>query len=308
MRATYDPGYWSNWSAHIQADADNAGLGLGPDKGHTLAELFAKYHDTLWEAGLHKYCLTGFIRELDRLLGPEPFSDFPQERLDHLAGVLRQRGNSNATINRKFSALGKLLKKARAMGDIRSVPEIERLKERAGRIRFLDPDEERRLFAAIKTRSEIYYHLSVFLVDSGARLGEAIGLRWNDVEKGRATFWITKSGRSRTVPLTARIQDSLISCGDMAVGPFCAVKQYQYRMVWHEAKRDVGLRHDRDVVPHVLRHTCASRLVRGGVDIRRVQTWLGHQSLQMTMRYAHLATHDLDACLSVLEAAPDASS
>ncbi|MGN6536803.1 MAG: hypothetical protein ACTHKQ_13885, partial [Mesorhizobium sp.] len=42
-------------------------------------------------------------------------------------------------------------------------------------------------------------------------------------------------------------------------------------------------------------------LVQGGIDIRRVQMWLGHQTLQMTMRYAHLATHDLDGCVTVLE-------
>jgi site-specific recombinase XerD len=55
------------------------------------------------------------------------------------------------------------------------------------------------------------------------------------------------------------------------------------------------------LVPHVLRHTCASRLVRGGLDLRRVQRWLGHHTLQATMRYAHLANHDLDCCVAVLE-------
>ncbi|MET3648269.1 integrase [Phyllobacterium ifriqiyense] len=50
-----------------------------------------------------------------------------------------------------------------------------------------------------------------------------------------------------------------------------------------------------------VRHTCASRLLRGGIDIRRVQIWLGHQTLSMTMRYAHLATNDLDSCVAVLE-------
>jgi site-specific recombinase XerD len=39
----------------------------------------------------------------------------------------------------------------------------------------------------------------------------------------------------------------------------------------------------------------------GGIDIRRVQIWLGHQTLSMTMRYAHLATNDLDSCVAVLE-------
>ena len=43
--------------------------------------------------------------------------------------------------------------------------------------------------------------------------------------------------------------------------------------------------------------------MRGGIDIRRVQMWLGHRTLSMTMRYAHLATDDLDACVKVLERA-----
>jgi site-specific recombinase XerD len=49
-----------------------------------------------------------------------------------------------------------------------------------------------------------------------------------------------------------------------------------------------------------LRQTLASAY-GGGIDIRRVQIWLGHQTLSMTMRYAHLATNDLDSCVAVLE-------
>ena len=75
----------------------------------------------------------------------------------------------------------------------------------------------------------------------------------------------------------------------------------RFRTIWNEAKAEVGLGEDTQVVPHILRHTCASRLVQGGIDIRRVQMWLGHQTLQMTMRYAHLATNDLDSCVNVLD-------
>lgn len=278
------------------------GHGIRSDeKTYTLAELYQRHHNVLWEESFHKYCVAGFIRELDSILASERLGHFSQEKLDFLIGELRGRANSNGTINRKLSALGKLLKKARKMGDVHSLPEFQRLKERAGRIRFLDYDEQDRLFAAIRSRSEIYANLSVFLVDTGARLGEAIGSRWNDIDAGRATFWLTKSGRSRTVPLTPRAQQAVDAQAGRGAGPFCAIKQYQFRIVWHEAKAEVGLGGDVNVVPHVLRHTCASRLVRGGVDLRRVQTWLGHQTLQMTMRYAHLATHDLDACVSVLE-------
>jgi integrase len=193
------------------------------------------------------------------------------------------------------------------MGDIHSLPEFRRQKERAGRIRFLERDEEARLFAAIRNRSEDAWRLSVFLVDSGCRLGEALGLIWNDIQEHRVSFWLTKSGRSRTIPLTDRAREALVLSdegGRRPKGPFAMLNQPQFRAIWNEAKAEVGLGTDTQVVPHILRHTCASRLVQGGIDIRRVQMWLGHQTLQMTMRYAHLAANDLDSCVVVLEARP----
>ena len=292
--------YGDGWAVN------NAGFSFGPAEsstaqGHTLAELYQRHHHVLWEESFHKYCVAGFIREIDAILQSERLSEFSQERLDFLVGELRSRGNSNGTINRKLSALRKLLKKALKMGEIHSLPEFRRLKERAGRLRFLDRGEEDALFAAIRGRSKRYADPSIFLVDTGARLGEALGLRWNDIDGSRVTFWLTKSGRSRTVPLTRRAQQAVEAHLARGSGPFHGITQPQFRIVWHEAKAEVGLGEDPDVVPHVLRHTCASRLVRGGVDLRRVQTWLGHQTLQMTMRYAHLATHDLDGCVAVLE-------
>lgn len=267
----------------------------------SLSDLFAKYGDILWEPGRHKYNVTFFIGELDEILLGRRFSAFGQDLVDDLIGKLRARGNGNATINRKMAALSKLLRKAHKMGDILSLPEFRRQKERAGRIRFLEEEEERRLFAAIATRDEDAYRLCVFLVDTGCRLGEALGLNWNDVRGGRASFWITKSARSRTVPLTERAQAAVRIPRQGHKGPFAMVRPAPFRAIWNDAKAEVGLGTDKQVVPHVLRHTCASRLVQGGIDMRRVQMWLGHQTLQMTMRYAHLATSDLDSCVVVLE-------
>jgi integrase len=268
---------------------------------YSISELLDRYRDALWETGRHRYNVNAFIRELDEILLGKRFSGFTDETIDHLIARLRERGNSNATINRKMAALSKLLRKAHKMGDIHSLPEFRRQKERAGRIRFLEHEEEDRLFGKIRAESQDYYALSIFLVDSGARLGEAIGLRWNDLHEGRATFWITKSGRSRTVPLTERAQEALDGQRKHRIGPFRHVQQHKYRAIWNDAKHACGLGDDPDVVPHVLRHTCASRLVQGGIDLRRVQMWLGHQTLQMTMRYSHLATNDLDMCVPVLE-------
>jgi integrase len=258
------------------------------NEGKRLWDLYEKHNAVLWDAStFHAYCVRSFVRQCDAILVGTSVADFSQSSLDKLISALRYRGNSNATINRKLSAVSKLLKKGFAMGEIRSLPEFRRLKERTGRIRFLEVHEEKALFSAIARQSDWYFQLSVFLVDTGARLGEAIGLRWNDLNGGRATFWLTKSGKSRTIPLTSRACNVVEENSMRDQGPFIGIKQYQFRAVWNEAKKSVGLGNDPDVVPHILRHTCASRLVRGGVDMRRVQTWLGHQSLQMTMRYAH---------------------
>jgi integrase len=275
----------------------------------SLAELYSRYNHILWEEGKHKYNVAFFIGELNEILLGKRFSLFSQDMLDNLIGSLRERGNSNATINRKMAALSKLLRKAYAMGEIHSLPEFRRQKEKAGRIRFLEPEEERHLFRAIAKRDEHCHRLAIFLVDTGCRIGEAINLIWNDVNDGRVTFWLTKSGRSRTVPLTKRARQAVEQSRSAAdgtgkgagKGPFSHLTQVHFRKIWLEAKIEAGLGKDTQVVPHILRHTCASRLVQGGVDIRRVQMWLGHQTLQMTMRYAHLATNDLDPCVEVLE-------
>lgn len=309
-----------NWigAAQAQGSADQADA-TAPDVSYsfgtnrlvkkveafTISELFAAYGPILWDEGRHKENVKSFLGEIDEIFLNKRFSTFSQDTLDGLIGTLRERGNSNATINRKMAALSKLLRKACKMGDIYSLPEFRRQKERSGRIRFLEIDEEERLFAEIRHRSDHYWQLAVFLVDTGARLGEATGLLWNDIHDGTATFWLTKSGRSRTVPLTHRARKILGSMERTKFGPFGKIKQYQFRAVWHEAKAAIGLSTDSELVPHCLRHTCASRLVRGGVDIRRVQMWLGHQTLQMTMRYSHLATHDLDVCVPILERAID---
>jgi integrase len=267
----------------------------------SLLMLFDRYKNILWEDGNHKYNVTSFIGELNEILLGERFSAFDQGTLDDLIGKLRERGNSNATINRKMAALSKLLRKACKMGDIHSLPEFRRQKERSGRIRFLEYGEEDRLFAAIKARCEDSHRLSLFLVDTGCRLGEALGLIWNDIQQHRVSFWITKSGRSRTIPLTQRAEEAVRIDAAGRKGPFSMLTGVSFRAVWNDAKNEVGLGDDDQVVPHILRHTCASRLVQGGIDIRRVQMWLGHQTLQMTMRYAHLATNDLDSCLNVLD-------
>ncbi len=83
---------------------------------YSVAELTAKYINILWDDGPHKYNVRSFLGEIDEILKGARFSGFDQEMLDSIIGTLRERGNSNATINRKMAALSKLLRKAHKMG------------------------------------------------------------------------------------------------------------------------------------------------------------------------------------------------
>jgi site-specific recombinase XerD len=80
-----------------------------------------------------------------------------------------------------------------------------------------------------------------------------------------------------------------------------SVSPHSFRQTWDRAKVTLGLSDDAQLVPHALRHTTASRLVQRGVTLKVVQEWLGHKTITVTMRYAHLAPANLLAAVKVLE-------
>ncbi len=266
----------------------------------TLRHLLERYSDSLWEPGRHKNDCVSFVLEIDEIMIRRRLTCIDDHLVDIVISELRKNKNRNSTINRKLSAFYKLLKKSERAGLIRKLPAYVRLPEKNGRIRFFTTAEEVGFFDEMRARNEDHYRLCVFLVDTGARIGEALALKWSDVTHDRATFWITKSGRSRTIPLTARASAAVFS-QSTPVGPFSGITYPRFLYDWNATKKAVGLGDDKQIVPHILRHTCASRLVQAGIDLRRVQAFLGHQTIQMTLRYAHLATNDLDQCVHALE-------
>jgi len=63
----------------------------------------------------------------------------------------------------------------------------------------------------------------------------------------------------------------------------------------------MGYGTDKEFVLHALRHSCASRLVNAGIDLYVVKEWLGHSSIQITERYAHLNPTKLAQAAEALE-------
>ncbi len=264
------------------------------------SELWQQHSGALWENGTHKNNCYAFIHEIDEFMRLRKIATYDDKLIDFLVDHFRGIGNKNSTINRKLSALYRLLRKAERSGQIKRLPTYLKLRERNSRVRFLTAEEEAIMFSVIGQHNVHDEYLCRFLVDTGARVGEALALKWGDINNNTATFWITKSGKSRSVPLTDRARQTL----DLArvfggSGPFSIISYPNFKYNWNRARKIN--RFDDD--PHILRHTCASRLVQAGIDLRRVQTFLGHQTIQMTLRYAHLATNDLDQCAVALNAA-----
>lgn len=226
--------------------------------------------------------------------------------IEHLTDELNLSGS---TINRRLSPISCLAKAAVPLRLIEAKPDIPRQREGQGRIRWYTDEEEATILKTLALWGEHEERdLFIFLVDTGARLSEAIKLRWEDMPKGdrSATFWDTKSGDSRTVPLTIRAREAIArrrAVGFSLAGPFAGINVNTLHTLWDRLRGHLDFL-DETAVIHTFRHTCASRLVQKGVDIMRVKMWMGHKAIQTTLRYAHLAPKHLDDVLRALEGQP----
>ena len=122
-----------------------------------------------------------------------------------------------------------------------------------------------------------------------------MNLKWGDIDLGRGSILLqtTKNGERRLVPLLGTALNLLSSryinqTVDSLVfpAPHCASKPIDIRSAWETALRKAGVANFRF---HDLRHTAASYLAMNQASLLEIGTLLGHKTVQMTKRYAHLS-------------------
>lgn len=165
----------------------------------------------------------------------------------------------------------------------------------------LSPDEVSRLLGSFT--SPTYRALAKLLYGTGMRLSEGLGVRVEDIDASRGVIRVcqTKTRRPRVVRLSrcllGELRDywrevqpvrPLLFPGKTPGRPLVASA---VQRAFQRAGQSAGL--SKAVTPHVLRHSYATHLLEGGVDIHTVQLLLGHASLSMTVRYLHLSTSHL---------------
>jgi len=217
------------------------------------------------------------------------------------ASVGSPRPLSAAAVNRELALLRHLLRLAHEeWGALTAVPRIRLEREPQGGLRWLTPEEANTLLAKCREQKKDLADLVEFCLLTGLRQSEALGLAWERCDRSRGVIRIeeTKSGRRREVPLVDESDAVLVRRGPQARGlVFGSSSWTAFRKHWEAAVQAAGLV---DFHFHDLRHTFASWAVQRGVSLQELKHLLGHASLAMVMRYAHLSPEHLRSAVGRL--------
>lgn len=210
---------------------------------------------------------------------------------------------SAASVNRYLAALSHCFTIAvKEYGWVEDNPvrKVTKPRENRGRVRYLSDGERERLLEACRKSVNPHLHDAVLLaLATGGREMEVLGLQWCDVDlrTGSVTFHETKNGERRTVPVRGtaldmlkrrqkvrRLDSSLLFPGRNPAKPV------EFRRSWEAALKAASIENFRW---HDLRHTAASYLAMAGCSPSEIAEILGHKTLAMVKRYAHLSPDHL---------------
>lgn len=165
--------------------------------------------------------------------------------------------------------------------------------------RALSETELERIVEAARRRAPYRAAAILLLYHSGARLDEAVNIRWSDVHDDALLLCKTKGGREREVPMTPKLRAVLDELWVWS-GTFERVLPRAAGTIWiwvREAGRDAGVDH---VHPHLLRSTFATRMLVRGARPHAVKELLGHVNIRTTQRYWAVEAEDMQAAVDLL--------
>ena len=278
---------------------------IGGERGHhTFGEAVLIYLQARQPGASYRYST---IRPLVDHFEKWPIERITQSAIDDYIKDHHQKAAPATIIRSVVTPMTAVLRTAAKRGWC-AVPSFERPKVTTPKTRWLTEEEATRLIEASAPHLK---PLIIFFLNTGARLSEALRLDWSDVDlKARkAAFHETKNGTSRGVPLNDDAWMALANLPHRKGRVFLTQKGRPYRdsngmggSPIRTALKAAARRAEIDNFKgaHALRHTFASRLVMAGVNLRTVAELMGHKSITMTMRYAHLSPDHLKSAVDVI--------
>lgn len=243
---------------------------------------------------------------------------------DVRAYIERRRGQATcrkgpvtvATINRELCLLSAAINYARREWEweIPNPVAGRKLREPEGRVRWISRAEAEALLRAAEGEEQAP-HLADFIrlaLHTGCRKQELLGLEWRRVDLQAGLLHLegqhTKAGKRRSVPLNQVAREAFLRrlkyrAAHCPGSPWVFAhpdgsRIQDVKKAFGTACRRAGIA---DFRIHDLRHTCAAWLVSAGVPLASVRDLLGHSTVKMTERYAHLAPENVRKAVAVLE-------
>ncbi len=250
---------------------------------------------------------------------------FGKRRLDQITrrdvegfkGHQIEKGLAVGTVNRHVELLARLMRCATEWGVLEQMPIIRGLPGEKAETDWLRPAEATKLLDAAKAMSAKWFTFILLALRTGLRRGEIFALHWSEVDFERRRLTVRysvwkgqlgtpKSGRSRVVPMSSDLVEVLTawrrySSGDVVFPGRSGGLAYTHTSANSALNRALARAGVRQVRFHDLRHTFASHLVLQGCSLKVVQELMGHHSVTMTERYAHVGDDQLVAAVEMLD-------
>ncbi|WP_321401745.1 site-specific integrase [Maridesulfovibrio sp.] len=292
------------------------------DKSITFDEIWAQFYRPQAEANkaakswkreesLHRIWISPAI-------GDCPFACVSATDLEKIKTNMSEKGRSPRSIQYALATVRQVYNVAKNLDIFKGdnpVKKIKMPKMDNRRTRFLSEDEADQLLGVLLERNPLQHCVSLVSLYCGLRAGEIIDLEWKDLNFAEDMILIrdAKNGFSRHAFMTKQVKKELRELRkqiDPDQKPVFSAqrgkKLNEVSRLFNEAVDELGLNVGIDdrrqkVVFHTLRHTFASWLVQRGTPLYTVAKLMGHSTLAMTERYAHLAPDNLKAAVAVLE-------
>ncbi len=249
-----------------------------------------------------------FIKSLGDYFGDTPLAVITKWNIEKYKADLRKRFKPSS-VNRHVGVLKHMFSKAVEWGLVQVSPATVSKLPEVGRTRFLTEEELDRLVAACQDPSfekmPWLAPMVVLATHTGLRWAELSDLRWEHVDLDRKLLILNQ-------PKVQKVKS--VALNGSAVRALCELRSdHQHvlmtpegrrlsyskaQKVFKRARQLAGLE---DLHLHDLRHTFGSHLVMSGVDLPTVAALMGHSSIAVTMRYAHLAPKHVAEAVNKLE-------
>jgi integrase len=276
-------------------------------KNYPFTELAEQYRE--WAARQRGYHTSKkyFITNLQECFGRCHVKSITVRLVEEYQSKLLGQGKAPATVNRHVACLKHMLTKAvewemTSEQTVQRIRTVKQIPEQNARLRYLSVEECQTL---LNTCGPHLKPIVITALNTGMRKEEILSLRWDrhvDLQHGFILLDKTKSGERREIPINDTLRHTLQGLVRRLDSPhvFTDGKGSRYGDVkkgFRAACQRAGIK---DFTFHDLRHTFASHLVMAGVDLPTIKELLGHKTLTMTLRYAHLAPSHKVRAVSML--------